>query len=54
MSYTINKIYHLKDLHIRNLKEKNKEYREVFNKFLKQVKQDNMKILSSILVISSC
>ena len=41
MSYTINKIYHLADLHIRNLK-RHKEYREVFNKFLKQVKQDNI------------
>ena len=41
MSYTINKIYHLADLHIRNLK-RHKEYREVFNKFLKQVKEDNI------------
>ena len=30
----INKVYHLADLHIRNLK-RHKEYREVFNKFLK-------------------
>ena len=37
----INKIYHLADLHIRNLK-RHKEYREVFNKFLKQVKEDNI------------
>ena len=32
----INKIYHLADLHIRNL-QRHKEYREVFKKFLKQV-----------------
>ena len=38
---TINKIYHLADLHIRNLK-RHKEYREVFNKFLKRVKKDNI------------
>lgn len=37
----INKIYHLADLHIRNLK-RHKEYKEVFNKFLKQVKKDNI------------
>ena len=49
MSYTINKIYHLADLHIRNLK-RHKEYREVFNKFLKQVKQDNIE--DSIIYIA--
>lgn len=38
---TINKIYHLADLHIRNL-QRHKEYREVFKKFLKQVKNDNI------------
>lgn len=38
---TINKIYHLADLHIRNL-QRHKEYREVFKKFLKQVKEDNI------------
>ena len=37
----INKVYHLADLHIRNLK-RHKEYREVFNKFLKQVKSDKL------------
>ncbi len=30
----VNKIYHLADLHIRNL-QRHKEYREVFKKFLK-------------------
>ena len=35
----INKIYHLADLHIRNL-QRHKEYRQVFKKFLKQVKED--------------
>jgi len=35
----INKIYHLADLHIRNL-QRHKEYRQVFKKFLKQVKDD--------------
>ena len=49
MSYTINKIYHLADLHIRNLK-RHKEYREIFNKFLKQVKQDNIE--DSIIYIA--
>ena len=46
---TINKIYHLADLHIRNLK-RHKEYREVFNKFLKQVKKDNIE--DSIIYIA--
>ena len=32
----INKVYHLADLHIRNL-QRHKEYRLVFKKFLKQV-----------------
>ena len=45
----INKIYHLADLHIRNLK-RHKEYREVFNKFLKQVKKDNIE--DSIIYIA--
>ena len=49
MSYTINKIYHLADLHIRNLK-RHKEYREVFNKFLKQVKDDGIE--DSIIYIA--
>jgi len=37
----INKVYHLADLHIRNL-QRHKEYKQVFKKFLKQVKQDNI------------
>ena len=37
----INKVYHLADLHIRNLK-RHKEYREVFTKFLKQVEEDDI------------
>ena len=37
----INKIYHLADLHIRNL-QRHKEYRLVFKKFLKQVEEDNI------------
>ena len=45
----IKKIYHLADLHIRNL-QRHKEYREVFKKFLKQVKQD--KIEESIIYIA--
>ena len=45
----INKIYHLADLHIRNL-QRHKEYRQVFNKFLKQVKQDNIE--DSIIYIA--
>ena len=45
----INKIYHLADLHIRNL-QRHKEYRLVFKKFLKQVKQD--KIEDSIIYIA--
>ena len=44
----INKIYHLADLHIRNL-QRHKEYRLVFKKFLKQVKDD--KIEDSIIYI---
>lgn len=35
----IDKIYHLADLHIRNLK-RHKEYREVFKKFLENVEKD--------------
>jgi len=45
----INKVYHLADLHIRNL-QRHKEYRQVFKKFLKQVKQD--KIEDSIIYIA--
>ena len=37
----INKVYHLADLHIRNL-QRHKEYRQVFRKFLKQVKEDKI------------
>ena len=44
----INKIYHLADLHIRNL-QRHKEYRLVFKKFLQQVKKD--KIEDSIIYI---
>ena len=45
----INKIYHLADLHIRNL-QRHKEYKEVFKKFLKQVKDD--KIQDSIIYLA--
>ena len=45
----INKIYHLADLHIRNL-QRHKEYKEVFKKFLKQVKDD--KIQNSIIYLA--
>ena len=45
----INKIYHLADLHIRNL-QRHKEYRQVFKKFLKQVKED--KIEDSLIYIA--
>ena len=44
----VNKIYHLADLHIRNL-QRHKEYRLVFKKFLKQVKED--KIEDSVIYI---
>lgn len=37
----VEKIYHLADLHIRNL-QRHKEYKSVFEKFLKQVKKDNL------------
>jgi DNA repair exonuclease SbcCD ATPase subunit/DNA repair exonuclease SbcCD nuclease subunit len=37
----VEKIYHLADLHIRNLK-RHKEYRSVFEKFLENVKNDNI------------
>jgi len=37
----VDKIYHLADLHIRNLK-RHKEYREVFQKFLQNVDKDNI------------
>ena len=37
----VEKIYHLADLHIRNLK-RHKEYREVFKKFLENVEKDNI------------
>lgn len=36
----INKVYHLADLHIRNLK-RHKEYKKVFSTFLNQVKKDD-------------
>ena len=42
-------IYHLADLHIRNLK-RHKEYREVFNKFLDNVRKDNIE--SSMIYIA--
>ena len=45
----INKVYHLADLHIRNL-QRHKEYRQVFRKFLKQVKED--KIEDSVIYIA--
>jgi DNA repair exonuclease SbcCD ATPase subunit len=45
----INKVYHLADLHIRNL-QRHKEYRLVFKKFLKQVKED--KIEDSIIYLA--
>ena len=37
----VEKIYHLADLHIRNLK-RHKEYKEVFQKFLNNVDRDNI------------
>ena len=37
----INKVYHLADLHIRNL-QRHKEYRIIFQKFLKQVVKDDI------------
>ena len=37
----VEKIYHIADLHIRNLKRHN-EYRDVFNKFLENVRKDNI------------
>ena len=37
----INKVYHLADLHIRNL-QRHKEYKIVFKRFLKEVKEDNI------------
>jgi DNA repair exonuclease SbcCD ATPase subunit len=45
----VEKIYHLADLHIRNLK-RHKEYREVFTKFLERVKIDNIE--NSIIYIA--
>tara|TARA_R110001592_G_scaffold119639_2_gene322961 strand:+ start:11923 stop:15081 length:3159 start_codon:yes stop_codon:yes gene_type:complete len=45
----INKVYHLADLHIRNL-QRHKEYRLVFKKFLKQVKED--KIEDSLIYLA--
>jgi DNA repair exonuclease SbcCD nuclease subunit len=45
----INKIYHLADLHIRNL-QRHKEYRLVFEQFLKQVKTDG--IQDSVIYIA--
>ena len=38
---TVNHVYHLADLHIRNLK-RHKEYRKVLNQFLKNVKKDKL------------
>ena len=37
----ITHIYHVADIHIRNL-QRHKEYRKVFEKFIKQVKKDNI------------
>ena len=45
----INKVYHLADLHIRNL-QRHKEYRLVFKKFLKKVKED--KIEDSVIYLA--
>ena len=45
----VEKIYHLADLHIRNLKRHN-EYREVFQKFLDNVDRDNIE--NSIIYIA--
>jgi DNA repair exonuclease SbcCD ATPase subunit len=45
----INKIYHLADLHIRNL-QRHKEYRLIFEQFLKQVKNDG--IQDSVIYIA--
>ena len=45
----VEKIYHLADLHIRNLK-RHKEYREVFQKFLESVEADN--IQNSIIYLA--
>ena len=45
----INKVYHLADLHIRNL-QRHKEYRLIFKKFLKQVKED--KIEDSLIYLA--
>ena len=45
----VEKIYHLADLHIRNLK-RHKEYREVFQKFLDNVDRDNIE--NSIIYIA--
>lgn len=38
----IDKVYHLADIHIRNL-QRHSEYREVFTAFLEQVKKDDIK-----------
>ena len=45
----VNKIYHIADLHIRNL-QRHKEYRLVFEQFLQQVKKD--KIEDSVIYIA--
>jgi predicted MPP superfamily phosphohydrolase len=45
----INKIYHLADLHIRNL-QRHKEYRLIFKQFLEQVKIDNIE--NSVIYIA--
>jgi hypothetical protein len=43
----VEKIYHLADLHIRNLKRHN-EYRDVFNKFLENVRKDTDEIVNEV------
>ena len=46
----VDKIYHLADLHIRNLK-RHTEYREVFQKFLNNVDKDDIdKMISYIRI----
>ena len=44
----ITHVYHLADIHIRNL-QRHKEYREVFSKFIENVKKDDIK--SSIIYL---
>jgi predicted MPP superfamily phosphohydrolase len=45
----VEKIYHLADIHIRNL-QRHKEYRDVFQKFLDNVKADE--IQNSVIYIA--